>query len=98
MRWLRQMGAGWGETEHGWDLRSGGNAQLIWDSKQIQFKRGLERHKATRWEAFAIEAGRIDRISKGRGQLSIDPGDAWIALERLLTAIALPRARRLLSA
>lgn len=76
---------------------SGGNlaaamqAQRIWDSKQSQYKRALERHDAARWEQFAIECGRIDRISKGRAS-----GDAWIALERLLAAIAQPRARRLL--
>ncbi len=77
---------------------SGGNlgqamqAQRIWDSKQSQYKRALERHDAARWEQFAIECGRIDRISKGR-----EAGDAWIALERLLAAIAQPRARALLA-
>ena len=77
---------------------SGGNlaaamqAQRIWDSKQAQYKRALEHHDAARWEQFAIECGRIDRISKGRAS-----GDAWIALERLLAAIAQPRARRLLA-
>ena len=81
------------EAARGGDLRTAMNAQRIWDSKQAQFKRALERHDALRWESFAIEAGRIDRISKGRAA-----GDAWVALERLLTAIALPRARKLLSA
>ena len=77
---------------------SGGNlaaamqSQRIWDSKQSQYKRALERHDAARWEQFAIECGRIDRISKGRAS-----GDAWIALERLLAAIAQPRAQRLLA-
>jgi len=77
---------------------SGGNlgaamqAQRIWDSKQSAYKRALERHDAARWEQFAIECGRIDRISKGRAA-----GDAWIALERLLAAIAQPLARRLLA-
>jgi len=77
---------------------SGGNlsaamqSQRIWDSKQSQYKRALERHDAARWEQFAIEAGRIDRISKGR-----EAGNAWLALERLLAAIAQPRAGRLLA-
>ena len=81
---------------------SGGNlgaamqAQRIWDSKQSQYKRALERHDPARWEQFAIECGRIDRISKGRGRIGEDPGDAWLALERLLAAIAQPRARALL--
>ncbi|HTD29103.1 MAG TPA: DNA polymerase III subunit delta [Xanthomonadaceae bacterium] len=81
------------EAARGGDLRAAMNAQRIWDSKQTQFKRALERHDAARWEEFAIEAGRIDRISKGQAA-----GDAWVALERLLTAVALPRARKLLSA
>ncbi len=37
------------------------------------------------------QASRVDRISKGRGY-----GDAWIELERLLTAIAVAPARRLI--
>jgi DNA polymerase-3 subunit delta len=77
---------------------SGGNlgaamqAQRIWESKQSLYKRALERHDADRWERFAIECGRIDRIAKGRAA-----GDAWLALERLLAAIAQPRAHRLLA-
>ena len=90
---LLQLAALSAEAARGGDLRAAMNAQRIWDSKQSQFKRALERHDAARWENFAIEAGRIDRISKGRVA-----GDAWVALERLLTAIALPRARKLLSA
>lgn len=90
---LLQLASLSAEAARGGDLRAAMNAQRIWDAKQTQFKRALERHDAVRWEGFALEAGRIDRISKGRVE-----GDAWVALERLLTAIALPRARRLLSA
>jgi DNA polymerase-3 subunit delta len=77
---------------------SGGNlgaamqAQRIWDSKQSQYKRALDRHDAAHWERIAIECGRIDRIAKGR-----EPGDAWLVLERVLAAIAQPRARSLLA-
>ncbi len=90
---LLQLAALSAEAARGGDLRAAMNAQRIWDSKQSQFKRALDRHNAARWEGFAIEAGRIDRISKGRAT-----GDAWVALERLLAAIALPHARKLLSA
>ena len=38
------------------------------------------------WEACLQQAGRIDRIAKGRGD-----GDAWRELERLVAAIAAPR-------
>jgi DNA polymerase III subunit delta len=79
------------EKAKGGDLRSAMDARRIWGTKQPQIRRALERHDATRWEGFAIEAGRIDRMSKGREQ-----GDPWVALERLLTAVATPKARGLL--
>jgi DNA polymerase-3 subunit delta len=67
-------------------------SQGIWESKQAPFKRALQRHaNTTRWDRFLAEASRIDRIAKGRAD-----GDAWIALERLMLAIAEPRAVRLL--
>ena len=64
----------------------------IWESKQALYRRALEKHPASRWEQFAAEAGRIDLLAKGRGS-----GDAWLALERLLLAMAQPRARNLLA-
>ena len=69
-------------------------AQGIWESRQAPFKRALQRHaNPARWDRFVAEASRIDRIAKGRGE-----GDAWIALERLLLAIAEAKAVRLLVA
>ncbi len=68
--------------------------QGIWESRQAPFKRALQRHPdPRRWERFLAEASRIDRIAKGRGQ-----GDAWVALERLLLAVAEPKAGALLTA
>jgi DNA polymerase-3 subunit delta len=64
----------------------------VWDSKQALYRRAIERHPASRWEAFVAEAGRIDLIAKGRMV-----GDPWLALERLLAVIAEARARRLLA-
>jgi len=64
----------------------------VWDSKQALYRRAIERHPASRWEAFVAEAGRIDLIAKGRLA-----GDPWLLLERLLAAIAEARARRLLA-
>ena len=56
--------------------------------------RALQRHpNPARWDRFAAEASRIDRIAKGRAD-----GDAWVALERLLLAIAEAKAVRLLVA
>lgn len=65
-------------------------AQRVWDSKQPVYRRALQRHPAPRWEGFVAEAGRVDRIAKGR-----EAGDAWQVLERLLLAVAEPRAVRL---
>lgn len=68
-------------------------AQGIWEAKQAPFMRALQRHASpVRWERFVAVASRIDRAAKGRGD-----GDAWILLERLLLAIAEPRAVRLLA-
>lgn len=64
----------------------------IWDNKQAQYRRAIDRHPCGRWEAFVGEAGRIDRMAKGR-----EAGDPWLALERLLLAISDARARVLLS-
>lgn len=67
-------------------------AQRVWDSKQAVYRRALQRHAAPHWDAFIVEAGRVDRIAKGRA-----PGDAWQVLERLLLAIAEPRGMTLLA-
>ena len=40
-----------------------------------------------------VQAGLVDRIAKGRA-----PGDAWVALERLMVALAERGATRLLAA
>ncbi|MEJ1095942.1 MULTISPECIES: DNA polymerase III subunit delta [unclassified Pseudoxanthomonas] len=69
-------------------------AQGIWETKQAPFKRALQRHASpARWDRFVAEASRIDRIAKGRGD-----GDAWVAMERLLLAVADAKAVRLLVA
>jgi len=76
----------------GGNLASEFKAQRVWDSKQALYKRALQRHAAPRWERFVVGAGRVDRIAKGRAA-----GDAWQALERLLLAVAEPRAAALLA-
>jgi DNA polymerase-3 subunit delta len=80
----------------GGNLASEFKAQRIWDSKQAMYRRALQRHAPARWERFLAEVGRVDRISKGRDRTG-DPGDAWLALERLLLAIADPRAQALVA-
>ncbi len=79
------------------NLANAFKAQRIWDSKQPMYRRALQRHEAKRWDAFLAQAGRVDGIAKGRPRLGQEPDDAWIALERLLLAVAEPRATRLLA-
>ena len=81
----------------GGNLSTEFKAQRIWDSKQPMYQRALQRHPAPRWDAFVSQAGRVDRIAKGRGVRGEDPADAWLALERLLLAVAEPRATRMLA-
>ena len=67
-------------------------AQQIWESRQAAYKRALHRHSSpSQWERFVAEAGHVDRIAKGRAA-----GNAWVALERLLLAVADPPAVMLL--
>ncbi len=75
----------------GGNLMSAMRDARVWDSKQALYKRAIDRHPGARWEIFVGEAGRIDRMAKGR-----ESGDAWLSLERLLVAMAEPKARRLL--
>ncbi|MFT4249466.1 MAG: DNA polymerase III subunit delta [Pseudomonas sp.] len=76
----------------GGNLAAEMKGQGIWESRQAPFKRALQRHaEPRRWDRFVVEAGRVDRIAKGRGD-----GDVWVALERLLVAVAEARAVRLL--
>jgi DNA polymerase-3 subunit delta len=77
----------------GGNLAAEFRTQRVWDSKQAAYTRALARHDAAQWDRFVAEAGRVDRIAKGRA-----PGDAWRQLERLLLAVADPKARRMLAA
>lgn len=72
-------------------------AQRIWDSRQAMYKRALARHRPLEWERFVAGIGSVDRISKGRGRPGDEPGDAWLQLERVLLAVAEPRATVLLA-
>lgn len=84
-------------SERGGNLSNEFKAQRVWDAKQPMYKRALSRHKVSNWDRFVAEAGRVDRIAKGRPRIGEEPADAWLALERLLLAVAEPRAVRLLA-
>lgn len=85
-------------AERGGNLAAEFKAQRVWDTKQPMYKRALQRHGAARWDAFVAEAGRVDRIAKGRPRIGQEPADAWLALERLLLALADGKAARLIGA
>lgn len=70
----------------GGNLNQAFQTERIWDAKQAGFKRALKAGDAAHWERCIIHLGRIDRIAKGRGA-----GDVWREIERLITAIAMPR-------
>ena len=72
-------------------------AQRIWPAKEAVYKRALGRHPPEGWQRFLAEAGRVDRISKGRGRIGEESTDAWLQLERLLLAVADKGALRLLA-
>lgn len=72
-------------------------AQRIWPAKEAVYKRALSRHPAERWQAFLVDVGRVDRVSKGRVRAGVESSDAWQQLERLLLAVADKGAARLLA-
>ena len=60
--------------------------ERVWDVRQPLFRRALKAGDAAHWERCLVQAARIDRIAKGRGD-----GDVWREIERLVAAIAAPR-------
>jgi DNA polymerase III subunit delta len=67
-------------------------SERIYPAREGIYRKALQRGGLGHWEQCLAQAARIDRISKGRGS-----GDAWVELERLLAAMALPRSAHLLA-
>jgi len=65
----------------------------VFEFRQAAFRRALARINAHQAQRLAAECGRVERIAKRRAA-----GDAWLALERLLAAIARPQAATLVAA
>ena len=82
-----------GVAQRGGDLAGAMRRHGLWQARQAQYRTALGRHSARRWDRYAAECARIDQAAKGR--LDADP---WRLLERLLVAIAVPRAARALLA
>jgi len=81
----------------GGNLSAEFKTQRVWDAKQAIYRRALQRHPAPRWQRLAAETSRIDRIGKGRWRIGEESDDPWLALERLLLAVAEPRAAGLVA-
>ncbi|HET6546795.1 MAG TPA: DNA polymerase III subunit delta [Rhodanobacteraceae bacterium] len=76
---LRLAGAGAG-------LEATFRSEHVWPQRQAIYRRALKQGTRMHWERCLAQAGRIDRIAKGRAD-----GDAWRELERLIAAVAAPR-------
>ncbi len=64
----------------------------LWQGREQLFRQALRRAPREHWLQCLARAARIDRIAKGR-----ETGDAWREAERLIAAIAEPRAARALA-
>lgn len=68
--------------------------ERIWPARENLYRRALRNGDAAHWERCLAQAARIDVIAKGQ-QLDAAGrswGDGWRELERLIVAIAKPRA------
>ncbi len=66
--------------------------ERLWQGREQLFRQALRRAPREHWLQCLARAARIDRIAKGR-----ETGDAWREAERLIAAIAEPRAARALA-
>ena len=69
------------------DFASQARAERLWQAREQLFRQALRRAPREHWLACLARAAAIDRMAKGREQ-----GDPWRAAERLVAAIAEPRA------
>lgn len=74
------------------DFAAQARAERLWQAREQLFRQALRRAPREHWLACLARAARIDRIAKGREQ-----GDAWLEAERLIAAMAEPRAARALA-
>ena len=73
------------------DLAAQARAERLWPAREQLFRKALRRAPREHWLACLARAARIDRIAKGR-----ESGDAWRETQRLIAAIAEPRAAQAL--
>lgn len=74
------------------DLAAQFRAEHLWQARETLFRQALRRAPREHWLQCLARASRIDRMVKGREQ-----GSPWQEAERLIAAIAEPRAARALA-
>lgn len=74
------------------DFAAQARAERLWPAREQLFRKALRRAPREHWLQCLARAARIDRMAKGREQ-----GDPWLEAERLIAAIAEPRAAQALA-
>jgi DNA polymerase III subunit delta len=74
------------------DFAAQARAERLWPAREQLFRKALRRAPREHWMQCLARAARIDRIAKGR-----EAGDAWLEAQRLIAAIAEPRAAQALT-
>ncbi|MHA6204257.1 DNA polymerase III subunit delta [Dyella soli] len=74
------------------DFAAQARAERLWPAREQLFRKALRRAPREHWLQCLARAARIDRMAKGREQ-----GNPWLEAERLIAAIAEPRAASALS-
>ncbi|MFC4528341.1 DNA polymerase III subunit delta [Dyella halodurans] len=74
------------------DFAAQARAERLWSAREQLFRKALRRAPREHWLQCLARAARIDRMAKGREQ-----GNPWLEAERLIAAIAEPRAAQALS-
>jgi DNA polymerase III subunit delta len=69
------------------DFAQQARTERLWAAREQLFRTALRRAPRDHWLACLARAARIDRMCKGR-----EPGEPWLEAERLIAAIAEPRA------
>ncbi|HEV7490140.1 MAG TPA: DNA polymerase III subunit delta, partial [Rhodanobacteraceae bacterium] len=81
-------------ADAGSNLAAALRSERIWPARENLYRRALRSADVAHWERCIAQAARIDCIAKGQ-QLDAAGkswGDGWRELERLIAAIAKPRA------
>ena len=74
------------------DFSAQARAERLWPAREQLFRKALRRAPREHWMQCLARAARIDRIAKGR-----ETGNAWLEAQRLIAAMAEPRAAQALA-